>query len=164
MTACRASIVMDARDRVLVAAKVTCIRYRVTGMDLHYDLANEVAVMQMQGIPVRLDYQGMNWLLDRILARWLGSRVKEETKRNAKPRLAESTSPIAFVQLGEIWGMATTAQREAIFTLMHYGPIKWGLNRTETRRKSNALRALREKLGIKPVSVTRHDRWKRKAA
>jgi hypothetical protein len=152
--------VLKSRARVLVAARVACIR-RGVGLDWHHDLAQEVALMQMRGDLVRLDRIGMDWILNRILDNWTGARLTEETRRFGF-RTVEPVSPITFVLLHEIHNAATKAQREAMFTLMERGPIKWGLPRKQTVRHSNALRALRENLGVRPVMVTRHDRWKKR--
>lgn len=148
---------LRTRERILSAARGVCKR-RSAPLWLHEDVANEVVVKQMQGVAVRLDWIGLTWLLNQILDSLAVSRAAEF--RFGYPS-AQAVSPVQFALLREVCASAKGAQGEALWTLAERGPVRWGLPRTTTRRHSNALRSLREKWGVRPVSATDPDRWKK---
>lgn len=140
--------VMRTRSRVLSAARAACKRFNVD-QSWALDLAQEVAAMQLEGRPVRLDSRGLGWILNGLMKSWLGSRVKPETVlAYVKQHTPPSADPTNLAELQLIYARATPAERAAIVSLALEGQHTSGgaLSRQEQQRRGQALYGLRKKI------------------
>jgi hypothetical protein len=112
------------------------------------DLVQECMLTILEGIPLRLDRTGLSWFMHGLLDKWMRTRRSLSTVIAVALEMTRAeTLPCDFVELKEIWELATPAEKKALFILMTEGSYrKDGASKRERFRDSTALYNLRQKL------------------
>lgn len=147
-----AEAVLASRDRIRAAASRACQRHYL-GYDWVDDLAQEVAVMQLEGQTIGLDDRSLGWTFSGLIRKWLHRTVREDTAelcaRRMKPRPKDPEgTAFTLVELQDVWNLATDKEREEIRFLLFHGREAYGEgDRKIVMRRANRLQRLRWRLG-----------------
>lgn len=139
-------IAIDCIDRVRSAARGVASS-RAGASSWIEDLTQQVLLMILEGQPVRLDRQGLNWTMHGLLDVWLESRRQRCTVLAVNEMLANPAPlPSVMAELQEVYAQATERQREAILSLLLTGGK--GTGRKEQQRRGQAMYELRLRLAM----------------